>query len=272
MPEKDDALLRTRIMTAALLVAIVLVCLFWLPSWLSALIFGIFWTIGAFEWGRLVPWTGALLWLYVALFVLIVLGSGPWFDTAGSLAVAVVGACWWAVALAAVVAYPWRIPGLAVGAAGLFALAPSWLLLAYLHASGPAGPSLVLSVLCVIWAADVGAFFCGRRFGRVKLAPHVSPGKTWEGVLGGLAAATVVALAAGAWFGQSLVAWAATGFAASLASIVGDLTVSVCKRRAGRKDSGDLLPGHGGVLDRIDSLTAALPVFVLGLDLAHLLG
>jgi phosphatidate cytidylyltransferase len=121
----------------------------------------------------------------------------------------------------------------------------------------------VVLVLLLAWAADVGAYFAGPRFGRRKLAPRVSPNKTWEGVLGGLVAAAAVAL-----LGQPGSA-CRRGVPAAvrrrvLASIVGDLTESLFKRQAGLKDSGQLLPGHGGVLDRIDSLTSAVPVFTLG--------
>lgn len=264
-------MLKTRIITAAGLVAIALVCVLWLPSWLAALLFGAVWTLGAVEWGRLAQWRPGAVAIYAGAFVLLALGSGSWFDAIGAQRVAIAACCWWVLAFAAVVAYPWPIPAYIVAAAGLLALVPSWFLLVYVHGIGPTGPTLVLGVLFVIWAADVGAYFVGRRFGRVKLAPSVSPGKTWEGVLGGLAGAVCVAVLAGAWAGQPLLSWAATGFAAALASIVGDLTVSVCKRRAGKKDSGELLPGHGGVLDRIDSLTAAIPVYFLGMSLAGLI-
>jgi phosphatidate cytidylyltransferase len=267
---RNKPLLRTRIVTAAILVAAALVCVLVLPSWLAVTLFGLVWVFGAAEWARLVPASGAWAGGYVALVVALALGSGPWFDAAGAREIAFAATVWWTIALLGVLAYPWRIPALVVSAAGIAALVPSWVLLAYVQADAVTGPRLVLAILCVVWAADVGAFFCGRWFGHVKLAPRVSPGKTWAGVAGGLAAATAVGLAAGAWLGQPLWAWAVTAFVAAAVSIVGDLTVSVCKRRAGKKDSGHLLPGHGGVLDRIDSLTAAIPVFFLSLSLTGL--
>src|SRR5690606_17335644 len=128
------------------------------------------------------------------------------------------------------------------------------------------GPAVMLFLLLLVVAADVGAYFAGRRFGRNKLAPRVSPGKTWEGVIGGLLGAALIALAGGAWFGVPLVPFVALCVVAVLASIVGDLTESLFKRHAGVKDSGTLLPGHGGVLDRVDSVTAAAPVFLIGLE------
>jgi phosphatidate cytidylyltransferase len=264
-------LLTTRIITAAVLVAVVLVCVLWLPSYAMAVAFGVAWAAGAWEWGRLVGWSGIVVWVYAALVV--VLGAvGNTLLAEGSAAtLAVLVSCWWLGAFVGVVAYPWRVPAALVAGAGVVALVPSWLVLVSIHASGVRGPVLVLSLLCVVWAADVGAYFCGRTFGRVKLAPSVSPGKTWEGVAGGLAAATVVGVAAGMLLGQAAAIWALIAFATAVVSIVGDLTVSLCKRQAGTKDSSHLLPGHGGVLDRIDSLTAAAPIFFLGLSLAGLL-
>lgn len=261
----------TRIITAAVLVASVLVCVLWLPSWAMALVFGVAWAVGAWEWGRLVGWRATGVWLYVGAIVALGLLGGPWFGASGASAFAWLAAGWWVAAFVGVIAYPWRVPSFFVAVAGILALVPSWFLLAFVHNSGPRGPVLVLSLLCVVWAADVGAYFCGRTFGRVKLAPSVSPGKTWEGVGGGLAAATLVGVGAGMLLEQSAAIWALIASIVAMVSIVGDLTVSLCKRRAGTKDSGDLLPGHGGMLDRIDSLTAAVPIFFLGLSLAGLL-
>jgi phosphatidate cytidylyltransferase len=129
----------------------------------------------------------------------------------------------------------------------------------------PQGAWLLLFVLAVIMAADVGAYFAGHRWGRLKLAPRISPGKTWEGVIGGLALSALVA-----WGGAVLLGWPVftvipLALGAAAFSVVGDLMESLLKRHSGLKDSGQILPGHGGVLDRIDSLTAGVPMFVLGL-------
>ena len=264
-------MLTTRIITAAVLVALVLVCLLWLPSWAMALAFGAAWTVGALEWGRLVGWPRAGVRLYAAVLVALGLVGGAWFDASGAWAFAWVAAGWWIAALVSVVAYPWPVPSAFVAAAGILALVPSWFLLAYAHNSSPRGPVLVLSLLCVVWAADVGAYFFGRAFGRAKLAPAVSPGKTWAGVVGGVGAAILAGVAAAALLRLPVLSWALIAAATAGASIVGDLTVSLCKRRAGTKDSGHLLPGHGGILDRIDSLTAAVPVYILGLSFTGVL-
>ena len=124
---------------------------------------------------------------------------------------------------------------------------------------------MLLFALVVVMAADVGAYFAGSCFGRLRLAPKVSPGKSWEGVIGGVLASLVVAA-----IGAPLLVWPLTAVlwlaaAAAAFSVVGDLTESLMKRHSGLKDSGGLFPGHGGVLDRFDSLSAGVPIFVLGL-------
>jgi phosphatidate cytidylyltransferase len=133
----------------------------------------------------------------------------------------------------------------------------------------PDGRTLLLYLLVLIAAADVGAYFGGRSLGRHKLAPRVSPGKTWEGFIAGMLAAAAAAAAGAALFGAPIGPWIAVCVVTALVSVVGDLAESMFKRRVGLKDSSNLLPGHGGVLDRVDSLTAAGPMFLLGL---HLLG
>jgi phosphatidate cytidylyltransferase len=148
--------------------------------------------------------------------------------------------------------------------AGWLTLVPCWLALVSLHGLSP---SLVLLVMVLIWIADSAAFFAGRRFGRRRLASRVSPGKSWEGVIAGLGA---VALAAWLLQASGLVradrpaALVLLCLVVAAVSVLGDLNESLFKRRAGVKDSGTLIPGHGGVLDRIDSITAAAPAFSLG--------
>lgn len=161
-------------------------------------------------------------------------------------------------------------------AAGTLAVVPAWCALAVIHGADlepsllrgvPQGHVWLLVALLTVWAADTGAYFTGRRFGRRKLAPSISPNKTVEGMLGGLAAGVLVAVAASPLAGAgldrlplvALVALVAAGF-----SVIGDLVESLLKRHVGAKDSGDWLPGHGGVLDRLDGVLAALPAFALG--------
>jgi phosphatidate cytidylyltransferase len=152
--------------------------------------------------------------------------------------------------------------------AGLLVLVPAWLALVRLHAIAP---NLMLFLLLLVVAADVGAYFGGRTFGKHKLAPQVSPGKTWEGVYGGLIAGALLAVIGVFWFRMSIAPFIALCVVVVIASVIGDLTESLFKRHAGLKDSGSLLPGHGGVLDRIDSVTAAAPLFLIGLERLGLL-
>lgn len=152
-------------------------------------------------------------------------------------------------------------------AAGALAVIPAWCALAWIHAEQPNGHRWLLTALAVVWAADTGAYFAGRRFGKRKLAPLVSPNKTIEGLLGGVIAGVVVGVALSLFAGApaaQLPAVALVALAAVLFSVVGDLFESLLKRHAGVKDSGHLIPGHGGILDRIDGVLAALPVFALG--------
>jgi phosphatidate cytidylyltransferase len=166
--------------------------------------------------------------------------------------------------LAWIIFAPRNVAPWSAGLAGVLALVPAWLALVRLRYL-PHGADWVLFTLLLVWSADIGAYFAGHRFGRVRLAPEVSPGKTWEGVLGGCALSAIVAVAGSAWFALPLYSFVPLCLAAVAFSIVGDLTESLLKRFAGVKDSGTLFPGHGGVMDRIDSVTGAAPVLFFGL-------
>lgn len=152
-------------------------------------------------------------------------------------------------------------------ASGYLVIVPGWAAVAMLKAAGDLGFAWVLALFGIIWAADVAAYFTGRWLGHAKLAPVISPGKTWAGAYGGLAAGAAIAAVAGWVIGlapKAVAAMVLLGGVTVVLSIVGDLYESLVKRRAGVKDSGHLLPGHGGLLDRLDSLFAAGPVFALG--------
>ncbi len=260
-------MLRQRVLTALGLVLALALVLLALPPALAVAAFAALVLAGAWEWAafaRLESVAGRLA--YVALVAAAM--AGLWLLAGGPVSLAAVLALvagWWFAAFLWLSLAPSRGGPALAGAAGVIVLAPLWLGLAKLHGTGGIGYPFVIFVLLLTAAADVGAYFAGRRFGRQKLAPQVSPNKTWEGFLGGLAAATLVAVAGWAFFDFPAAAFLPLCAAAFLASVVGDLTESMFKRHAGLKDSGHLLPGHGGVLDRIDSLSASVPVFALGL-------
>lgn len=247
-----------RWLTAIGLVPVVVVIVLFLPpaAFHAALLLVV--AAGAWEWSRLAGLSPVPVHAAVAVVSLAVAPGG---------ALAWVGVAWWLAALAAIVRFrgpiPSRAPGRpALALAGWLVLVPAGAALAEVHA-GPDGPALAMTLLAVVWAADSGAWFTGRRFGRTRLAPHVSPAKTWEGVAGGVVAGTATGAAAAWWLGLGWSDLLPAAALASGASVVGDLYESVAKRRAGVKDSGRLLPGHGGVLDRIDGLTAAAPVYAV---------
>ena len=258
-------MLRQRILTAVVAGALLLAVLFAAPGWLArGLIAGVI-LVAAWEWGGFLSGTGtAGRAAYVAALGA-ALAAGAWLLGAGQLPVtAVLGVAlaWWLAALGWLFFYPTPVPRALAGLAGALVLLPAWLALDILYR---ASAELLLFLLIVVWSADIGAYFAGRRFGRGKLAPAVSPGKTWEGVIGGLVAVAIVALSGARWFGFETAVLLPYCLAIALVSVVGDLTVSVFKRAAGLKDSGRLFPGHGGLLDRIDSVSAAAPLFALGL-------
>jgi phosphatidate cytidylyltransferase len=183
---------------------------------------------------------------------------------------------WWCVCFLLVRSYPvgssgWGSRG-ARSLMGVLVLVPAWVGLNHLRLEdflfGHTTNNLwaILYVFCMVWVADIGAYFAGRAFGKAKLAPRVSPGKSWAGVWGGLVAVGILAVVAGvlasATVSDTLILVVAS-LATGLVSVLGDLLESMLKRFRGIKDSSQLLPGHGGILDRIDSLTAAIPVFAL---------
>ncbi|KPJ82074.1 MAG: hypothetical protein AMJ58_02735 [Gammaproteobacteria bacterium SG8_30] len=260
-------MLLARILTALVLVVLLVLVLFALPPAAAVLALGALTLAGAWEWAAFAGVSSpAGRAGYVAACAVVM--SALWLvaATPAGFAVVMIGAlAWWLAAFGWVVLAPGKGRPSLAALAGLAALAPMWVALEHLYAAGPEGRELIIFVLVLAGAADVGAYFAGRRFGRHKLAPRVSPNKTWEGVLGGLLASALVAWFGHTWFGLPTTAFVTICVAAVLASIVGDLTESMFKRKVGLKDSGSILPGHGGVLDRIDSLTAAVPVFALGL-------
>lgn len=274
MIEFLDAPLAKRLLTAVVLIPLVVVVVLVVPSLYFSAIFAAFVLVGAWEWGGLMGWPAALRRAYALAFLpllFLVYWSGP--DGTLGRAIVGLGVLWWAVALLWIVRYqqgrdfPMPKTGIWRGALGGLVLLPSWTALVAVHGHGNSGPSVVLVLFLVIWAADSGAYFAGRSFGQRRLASRVSPGKTWEGIAGAVLASALVGFGSGIWLGLSvapLSMFVVLCLAMVPVSVIGDLAESLFKRQAGVKDSGHLLPGHGGVLDRIDSLTAAAPFFALG--------
>ncbi|MGH8294836.1 MAG: phosphatidate cytidylyltransferase [Steroidobacteraceae bacterium] len=259
--------LRKRIATAAVLIALLLVVLFGLPAAATVALLTVVLLMGAWEWSAFLKWTGRRARAAYVVLVAVLLPLAWWITRSPAGLKGLLGAAllWWLVALAWIVAAPRRVRPWSAGLAGLLALVPAWLALIRLRLDTAHGAVWVLFALVLVWMADIGAYFCGRHLGRRRLAPAVSPGKTWEGALGGLAASGIVAAVCDAWFRLPLAPFLVLCLAAVAFSIVGDLTESLLKRFAGMKDSGTLFPGHGGVMDRIDSVTGAVPVLLLGL-------
>jgi phosphatidate cytidylyltransferase len=265
-------MLRTRVLTGCILGAVLLLGIFLLPPLWTVLAFGVVFTIAAWEWagfGMLRGTVGRVL--YAGAVALVLLLAWRWTDDSGHLVILFSAACgWWVVAFLWLGLAPeWHRPVLTL-VCGLAVLAPAFVALGRLQFSSPGsgslhGPLAVLWLVLMVCAADIGAYFAGRTFGQRKLAPRVSPGKTWEGALGGLAMVALVAWGGAAYFGLSPLPIVAFGCAVGIFSVIGDLTESMFKRAAALKDSGTLLPGHGGLLDRIDSVTAAAPLYALGL-------
>ncbi len=266
-------MLKQRILTALVLLPLALAGFFLLQGGAFALFIGAVVTLGAWEWAQLAGFSGQPARLGFAASLALLLALLFWLPALAA-GVMLLGVLWWLLAVPLVLRYPqsashWETPGRRL-AIGLLILVPAWQGLLLLK-QWPLGNQLILAVMVLVWTADIGAYFVGRAFGRRKLAPQVSPGKSWEGVAGGLLACLLVAVAVGlvrGWAaGEIVLALVGTALVV-LISVVGDLTESMFKRQAGLKDSSQLLPGHGGVLDRIDSLTAAVPVFVVMLWLA----
>lgn len=262
-----------RVVTGAILAALVVTATLTLSSPWFMLLVALFVVIGAWEWAGMAGWSSPRLRAAYAGGTACALLAAAWLmeSTAGALGLLLTGLAWWLVALAWVVRIQQGFP---IGVldrvavrfvAGWLILVPAWVAVVRLQATPETGPLLVLFLLLLISTADSAAYFVGRRFGRRRLASEVSPGKSVEGVAGALAAvaalAVVVALLADV---AAPIGFVVLGVVTALVSVLGDLTESAFKRRAGLKDSGRIVPGHGGILDRIDSLSAAAPVFVLG--------
>lgn len=263
-------MLKQRILTAAVGVVLLFSVLFALPADIARLVIAGVIVYAGWEWAAFPGFRGVGPRAAYAAMVGAAVAVLYWAGNAGLVAPATVFAvaiAWWLLALAWIVFRPAAVSNALAFIAGPVVLLPAWLALDLLYLRDP---QVLLFMLVLVFAADVGAFFAGKRFGRVKLAPAISPGKTWEGVIGGVLLVAVLSFAGARYFGWPAAVVVPFGMAIGLGSVVGDLAVSVFKRASGIKDSGTLFPGHGGLLDRIDSITAAAPLFAIGVHWAGL--
>lgn len=255
-------MLKARVITALLLVAGFLAVLFLLPPRLVGVVFALVAALGGWEWAGLMQANAKSRIVYAVLVfgLCLLFWTSPeeGFPLLWSLA-----ALFWLVFAPLWLAWRWSV---ACATVGLVVLLPTWAAMVALHGRSPL---LLLAVMALVWVADTAAYFTGRAFGRHKLAPAISPGKTWEGVAGAAVGVLVygMAVAPALPVVQDINRLALAGFLMLLTalSVVGDLFESLFKRQAGMKDSSQLLPGHGGILDRIDSQTSTLPVAALAL-------
>ncbi len=255
-------MLKERVMTAVIAVAALLLVLLVLPQAVAQVVVAALILAGGWEWSGFLGTQSTALRAGYVVFIAVLMAVVTWMAPEINGLVFRVALVWWVCALVWTFFYPTAIPGVVRWFAGVLVLLPLYEALVVLYLESPI---VLLAALLIVWAADTGAFVAGKLFGRVKLAPKISPGKTWEGVIGGLLTVAVLA-AAGAWlFDVRIAVLVPFCLAVACASIVGDLTVSMFKRTAGLKDSGSLFPGHGGVLDRVDSVAAAAPLFALGI-------
>jgi phosphatidate cytidylyltransferase len=271
--------LKQRVVTAVILSVLILGVLFGAPAWSFGVVVLLVTSVAAWEWANLCN-TSSIVGriLYSGLLLLTGCSVGWRLYTHDWLALqqVLLPAClWWLMALLWIKSYP-KSAGLWQTAwmrhlMGFVVLIPCALSLMYLRLL-PDGSLMVATLVGLVAAADIGAYFAGRAFGRHKLAPQVSPGKSWEGVFGGVFCVMTIGLTAAVWQNLNPLITLAVILPVGLASVVGDLLESMLKRHRGIKDSGVILPGHGGVLDRIDGLMAAAPVFAFALIIARTQG
>jgi phosphatidate cytidylyltransferase len=268
-------MLKTRVVTALVLMALLLPSLFFSSQMGWAMLVAGFIGVAAWEWGALLGWQSvrrialgistALICLTISMISPIAIGAGetyvpaqPWVLAAYALA-----AFFWCLVMPFWLKYKWSIGGISGLLIGGVVLLPTWVAMVQLRMLGAGA---LLGIFAVVWMADIAAYFSGKAFGKHKLAPSISPGKTWEGAIGAGVGVVIYGLVVRYLFKleqMPLLLWIGALLGVTAVSIVGDLYESLLKRKAGIKDSSNILPGHGGVLDRIDSLTSTLPVVAL---------
>lgn len=265
--------LSLRIITGVVLILLVLAWIEYASQAVFLLTSAIVVFIAAWEWIKLLGWNKKpVLVLLYFLLVILFMFVGLVLPAVFTIAVA---SLWWFFVLVCIVlmrifSTRWVIPKWLVASSGVFILMTCWITLLVLHLY----PNVLIFLLLIVWTSDIAAYFGGSLLGKHKLAPEISPNKSWEGLFCGLVAVLVVAyLGANYYLGASsqVIDWMKVSVMTFVAAVIGDLFESLLKRQAALKDSGHLLPGHGGLLDRVDSLLAAAPVFATGLIALHLI-
>ena len=269
-------MLKYRIITAVILIPLVLAAIFLLDTfWFCLILVGIM-GLGALEWGTICGMNKLESGFY-SLFTVSVISLLYFLDNRQiNYSIILIASLLWIGALVAVISYQYQKnvisnSPIVLMIIGECLLIPTWTSLYILKTLPNGGSHLLILLMCLIWGADSGAYFIGRKWGKKRLASRVSPGKTWEGtgagVISGLLITVFYVIVSNDYFINQWV-FIAVSFFTVLMSVVGDLMESMVKRIASIKDSGSILPGHGGIMDRIDSLTAAGPVFTLGIILS----
>lgn len=260
-------MLKQRIVTAVILIPIFLLLVFFLPPVGFCLFTGAIIILAAYEWSNLMGLSHApRALIFPAILILFLIASLAMYIPY----VVYFAVLWWILATLLILLYPksstrWGQSVLVKGIMGVLVLMPSWVAINFIREQN--GIEAVLFLFVLIWVADSAAYFTGKKWGKHKLAPLISPGKTWQGVIGALVATIIVTILALSLMKVSYPIWPGAIIVSLITvifSIIGDLFESMLKRKANIKDSGNLIPGHGGILDRIDSLTAAAPIFLLG--------
>lgn len=256
-------MLKKRFITAVIAALLLFTVLFALPTAIARGFIACLLIVGAWEWSGFLSAKKSGRYVFVAvvagMIVAVYFGQLPAGNISSIFQLAL---AWWVLAFIWTFFFPTPISKPVAWLSGILILVPAYTALDWLY---QISPWTLLFMLMIVWLADIGAYFAGKAFGQVKLAPSISPGKTWEGAIGGLLAVVLLITLESLWLDFSLSIIIPLALAVAVISVIGDLTVSMFKRKAGVKDSGKLFPGHGGLLDRADAVMAAAPVFSLGL-------
>lgn len=262
-------MLKLRVLSALVLIPLFLLLLLKASPGVFCIVTAVIVLIGAWEWSFFMGITTFPYSLLYPFFMLFILIAALLLSIPNILYVASI---WWIAASILVMYYPkgsalWGQGMILRAGMGVLVLVPCWLALNFIRNVHSSGPYILFFLFFLIWSADTGAYFVGRQWGKHKLAPLVSPSKTWEGLGGALICSLLIALLGLYYFQIPVASWPAAlllSLMTVLFSVFGDLFESMLKRNVGLKDSGNLIPGHGGILDRMDSITAAAPIFAVG--------